>query len=227
MHINKGVSKEEKLQAVKDYLNDKVSLSDISKKYHVSYSAIHKWICKYKGEGESAFEQSGHYKSYSVEFKHNVVQEYITGDSSYSELAVKYKIPSKGTIQRWVLKYNSHEELKSSGTGGNIIMTKGRKTTFDERIEIVEYCIAHNYNYSETAKKYQISYQQARNYTLKYKEGGVDALTDNRGKHKKDAEMNEVERLRAEIRILKAAKERAEMEASFLKKLKEIERRRG
>lgn len=37
----------------------------------------------------------------------------------------------------------------------------------------------------------------------------------------------ELERLRAENKILKAEKERAEMEVSFLKKLKEIERRRG
>ena len=39
--------------------------------------------------------------------------------------------------------------------------------------------------------------------------------------------MTELERLRAENRILRAEKERAEMEASFLKKLEEIERRRG
>ena len=36
-----------------------------------------------------------------------------------------------------------------------------------------------------------------------------------------------LEKLRAEVKILKAEKERAEMEASFLKKLEEIERRRG
>jgi hypothetical protein len=38
--------------------------------------------------------------------------------------------------------------------------------------------------------------------------------------------MNELEKLQAEIKILRAEKERAEMEASFLKKLEEIERRR-
>lgn len=42
-------------------------------------------------------------------------------------------------------------------------MTKGRKTTFDERIENVQYCISHTHNYSETAEKFHISYQQARN----------------------------------------------------------------
>ena len=98
-------------------------------------------------------------------------------------------------------------------------MDKGRKTTFEERIEIVQYCIAHNHNYAETAEKYQVSYQQARNYTVKYEAGGIDALKDNCGKRKNPDELSELERLRAEVKLLKAQKERAEMEESFLKKL--------
>lgn len=43
-------------------------------------------------------------------------------------------------------------------------MTKGRKTTFEERVEIVQYCIAHDRNYTKTAEQYQVSHQQARNY---------------------------------------------------------------
>ena len=39
--------------------------------------------------------------------------------------------------------------------------------------------------------------------------------------------MNELEKLRAEVKILRAEKKRAEMEISFLKKLEEIERRRN
>ena len=136
-------------------------------------------------------------------------------------------IRSKSKLQMWIKKYNGHEELKSSGTGGNIIMTKGRKTTFEERVEIVQYCIAHDRNYAETAIKYQVSYQQARSYTVKYVSGGVEALKDNRGKRKNLDKMNELEKLRAEVKILRAEKERAEMEASFLKKIEEIERRRG
>ena len=106
-------------------------------------------------------------------------------------------------------------------------MTKGRKTTFEERVEIVEYCIAHDHNYAETAVKFSVSYQQARSYTIKYETGGVDALQDRRGRSKPLEEMSELEKLRAENRILRAEKEQAEMEASFLKKLDEIERRRG
>ena len=55
-------------------------------------------------------------------------------------------------------------------------MTKGRKTTFEERVEIVQYCIKYNHNYAETAEKFSVSYQQARNYTIKYEKKGVDGL---------------------------------------------------
>lgn len=68
---------------------------------------------------------------------------------------------------------------------------------------------------------------QARNYTVKYKEKGVEGLRDRRGKRKSQDEMNELEKLRAEVKILRAEKERAKMEISFLKKLEEIERRRS
>ena len=106
-------------------------------------------------------------------------------------------------------------------------MTNGRNSTFEDRVEIVQYCIADYRNYAKTAEQYQVSYQQARNYIVKYEAGGVEALRDNRGKRKRPDEMSELEKLRAEVKILKAEKERAEMEASFLKKLEEIERRRG
>ena len=149
------------------------------------------------------------------------------GQQKAAAICKKYGIRSKSKLQKWIKKYNGHEELKSSGTGGSIIMTKGRKTTFEERIEIVQYCIAHDRNYAQTAEQYQVSYQQARNYIVKYEAGGVEALRDNRGKRKRPDEMSELEKLRAEVKILKAEKERAEMEASFLKKLEEIERRRG
>jgi len=106
-------------------------------------------------------------------------------------------------------------------------MAKGRKTTFNERVEIVQYCIAHEHNYAATSEKYKVSYQQARNYTVKYETDGVEGLQDRRGKRKSEDDMTELERLRAENRLLRAEKEKAKMEASFLKKLKEIERRRG
>jgi transposase-like protein len=220
-------SPEEKLQAVKEYLSGKGSMEIIAKKYGICRKPFNKWIAKFKSFGDAAFIRTGNNQSYSKEFKQMVINSYLTGEGSYLELAIKYKIPSDDTIRCWILKYNGHERLKASGTGGSTIMTKGRKTTFNERVDIVQYCIAHERNYAETSEKYQVSYQQARNYTVKYESGGVEALKDNRGIRKSEDQMSELERLRAENKILRAEKERAEMEASFLKKLDEIERRRG
>ena len=106
-------------------------------------------------------------------------------------------------------------------------MTVGRKTTFEERVEIASYCISHDHNYTETSEKFRVSYQQARNYTIKYETGGVTELQDNRGKRKPEDSLTEMEKLRAELKLEKAKRQRAEMELSFLKKLEEIERRRG
>lgn len=223
----RNVSSKEKLQAVKEYQSGKGSYKVISEKYGVAEKSLRKWLVKYKAFGESAFIESRPKAIYSSAFKRKVIKEYVARKRSLVQIAIKYKIPDLDTVRRWYLEYNSHEKKKKSGKGGKSIMAKGRKTTFEERLEIVEYCIAHAHNYTETAEKYQISYQQARKYTIKYETQGVEGLRDNRGRTKPVEEMTEVEKLRAENKLLKAEKARAEMEVSFLKKLAEIERRRG
>ena len=215
------VSVADKIYAVNLYLDGKESQRRIADMFDVSLASVQQWIRNYESMGANAFTLKGN-KKYSKELK-----QHLAGCGSQDDICKKYGIRSKAKLQIWIKKYNGHEELKSSGTGGSIIMTKGRKTTFEERVEIVQYCIAHNRNYAKTAEQYQVSYQQARNYIVKYEAGGVEALRDNRGKRKRPDEMSELEKLRAEVKILKAEKERAEMEASFLKKLEEIERRRG
>ena len=220
------VSIEDKIYAVNLYLDGKESQSRIATMFDVSLASVQQWIRNYQSMGVEAFKLTGN-KKYSKELKQQAVLDYLAGCGSQDDICKKYGIRSKAKLQNWIKKYNGHEELKSSGTGGTLIMTKGRKTTFDERIEIVQYCIAHDHNYAETAEKYQVSYQQARSYTIKYESKGVEALKDNRGKRKSLDSMSELEKLRAEVKILRAEKERAEMEVAFLKKLEEIERRRG
>lgn len=210
------ISVEDKLYAVNLYLDEKESQHRIVSMFDVKLASVQQWIRNYESMGADAFTLKGN-KKYSKELKHQAVLDYLAGRGSQNDICKKYAIRSKAKLQTWIKKYNGHEELKSSGTGGTTIMTKGRKTTFEERVEIVQYCIAHDYNYTKTAEKYQVSYQQARSYTIKYESGGVEALRDNRGKRKNPDEMDELEKLRAEVKILRAEKECAEMEASFLK----------
>lgn len=220
------ISPEDKILAVQKYLEGQISQGEIACQFQVSKASVQQWIFNYQSMGCEIFFQEKN-KRYSKELKECAVHDYLAGSGSQEEICRRYGIRSKGKLQKWIQVYNGHKELKASGTGGMSIMTKGRKTTFDERVEIAGYCIAHDHNYAETAEKYKVSYQQARSYTVKYEKHGVESLQDKRGRRKPENEMSELERLRAENRLLRAEKERAEMENSFLKKLNEIERRRG
>lgn len=222
----KKYTPEEKLEIVNKVLIKHQTILSVATLHSISRSTLSSWIRNYKSMGAEVFYKTGWTSRLSIQ-KKAAVLDYLNGQGSLREICRMHKISDTKTLRQWIMKYNGHEVLKSSGTGGNTIMTKGRTTTFDERIEIVQYCLTHNHNYAQTADKYQISYQQARSYTLKYEANGVDALKDNRGRRKPENEMTEVERLRAENRLLKAENKRAEMEISFLKKLEEIERGRG
>lgn len=215
----------EKEKIIIEYLNDTHGFRELCRIYGMSQGALKDWIRLYNTFGFEGLRTSSKARHYSSELKQAAFTDYLSGKLTEPEILKKYKIRSETQFRNWIKKYNGHEKIKSSGTGGSIVMTKGRKTTFDERVEIVQYCISHDHNYAETAEKYQVSYQQARSYTVKYESVGVEALRDNRGKRKSVDEMNELERLRAENRILRVEKEHAEMEISFLKKLEEIERR--
>ena len=139
------------------------------------------------------------------------------------EISKKYGIVRCEQLRRWVLWYNGHEEIKgSSRAKGEIYMTKGRKTTQEERAEIVAYCIEHGKDYGLTIETYKVSYQQIYSWVKKYEEKGVNGLTDRRGKTKPESELTEEERLRQENKILQAKIKDQEMEIALLKKLREL-----
>ena len=101
-------------------------------------------------------------------------------------------------------------------------MTKGRKTTQEERVEIVAFCIEHGKDYPLTIQTYGVSYQQIYAWVRKYEEKGIDGLKDGRGRTKPFEEMSEAERHRMENKILKAQLKDAEMENKLLIKLREL-----
>lgn len=105
-------------------------------------------------------------------------------------------------------------------------MKQGRDTTQEERIQIVRDCLTSGKNYGEMALKYRVSYQQVRNWTLRYEELGEAGLEDRRGKRKKDQmPRTELEEAQIEIERLKHQLHLAETERDLLKKLDEVVRR--
>ena len=99
-----------------------------------------------------------------------------------------------------------------------------RKTTIEERKEIVKYCIEHNRNYKEAASLYDVSYSQVYSWVKKYDTNGEEGLLDKRGRHKTDNEVDELECLRRENKRLKCQLEENDRLVQLLKKVKEFER---
>ena len=183
------VSYEEKVKACEDYLNGIYSIRQLSQKYQVHRDIVRGWVNKNNANGAASLITSKHNKSYSKEFKIKVVEEYYEGGISAEDLCNKYSIPAKSTVLSWIKKYNNLEELKDYDPKPEVYtnMTYRKKTSKDERIEIVNYCIEHNKNYKETAKVYDISYSQVYTWVKKYMELGEGGLSDNRGRHKKES----------------------------------------
>ena len=162
-------------------------------------------------------------KKYGAELKLQAVQDYLSGKGSQREICRKYEIPVHSMLQQWISCYNGHKDFKErSSARGEIYITKGRKTTQQERAQIVAFCIEHGKDYALTVETYQVSYQQIYSWVRKYEASGVDGLIDRRGKTKPVDELTETERLRQENRMLQAKLKDKEMEIALLKKLREL-----
>ena len=125
------ISAEDKIYAVNLYLNGKESQHRIASMFDVSVASVQQWIRNYESLGANAFIVKK-YKKYSKDLKQQAVLDYLAGRGSQDDICKKYGIRSKAKLQIWIKKYNGYEELKSYVTGGNTIMTKGRKTACAE-----------------------------------------------------------------------------------------------
>lgn len=215
---------EEKEQAVLDYISGNKSRRQICQELNISSRAIQDWAGIYKKHGIEGFLRKRKNNSYPKEFKMQVIKEYLNGEGSSIDLGLKYDFhPS--VLRNWIRLYNSHIELKDYEPKQEVYMAEAkRKTTFEERKEIVEHCVNNNRNYKNTAAKYDVSYSQVYNWVKKYDAHGEEGLTDKRGRHKTDDEVDELERLKRENMRLKRQLEEKDMVVELLKKVKEFER---
>ena len=214
----------EKEQACLDYINGNHSRSEICNCLHISTRTIQDWAAIYKKHGILGLTKKTKNRSYSKEFKMELVRKYISGEASSVDLAHQYDI-SSGLLRNWIRMYNANIELKDYNPKQEVYMAKARrKTTIDERKEIVNYCIEHNRNYKETAALYNVSYSQVYSWMKKYDSDGEEGLIDKRGRHKLDDEIDELERLRRENVHLKRQLEEKDMAVELLKKVKEFGR---
>ena len=214
---------ETRKKIIEEYLKGEKSLKQIGRKYDLSGESVRRMVRRYESNGTEVLQNKKQNKNYGVETKIQAVTDYLAGKGSLLDICCKYEISAVSVLKKWIEWYNGHKEFKErSSAKGEIYMTKGRKTTQEERAEIVAYCIEHGKDYGLTVETYKVSYQQIYAWVKKYEEKGIIGLTDRRGKAKPKSELTEEERLRQENKILQAKIKDQEMEIALLKKLREL-----
>ncbi|NHN35459.1 helix-turn-helix domain-containing protein [Paenibacillus agricola] len=198
---------------------------EVARKYNFSVNTLVKWRHRYELYGVDGLEIRIGIRRYPVELKLQAVQDYLSGKYSQYELIDKYKFASRTQLKSWIDKYNNHSSFKSVNEGARA-MIKGRSTTWQERIDIVLYCMAHEHDYRKTAEQFQVAYHQVYQWIKKYEDGGQDALQDGRGRKKAVEELTEAEQQKHTTKKLEYENERLRAEVAFLKKLQELQRGR-
>lgn len=207
-----------------EYLDGKGSYGYLFKKYNIGLATIQKWVSAYRIHGINAFIRLAGNKSYSGDFKISCVEEVLSGNGSSVDIASKYNLHPT-VLENWIRRYNANRELGDYNPKREVYMAEARrKTTFEERKEIIKHCIKNNRDYKRTANIYDVSYSQVYSWVKKFDSKGESALIDKRGHHKKDDEVDELERLRRENMRLKRQLQESDMLNKLLKKVKEFER---
>ena len=187
-------------------------------------SSFPKWVSIYRNEGPAGLLEQKSYRHYPAEIKQAAVNAYLGGEGSFQEISERYGLRSSTQLKKWLKEYNTHGEIKSRGSGGGSYMRKARNTTPEERLEIVRDCLANDKNYGAVALKYNCSYQQVRNWVLRYEKMGSAGLEDRRGRRAgtQPARTPE-EELRDKIAELERKNRDLQMENDLLKKVRELE----
>lgn len=213
-----------KIEIVKKYLSGEGSYARLSEEHGIGEKTLKEWVYRYREQGEAGFWRGAGNKHYSKAFKTKCVEAVLRGEGSVDDIVAKYNISGRSVLRNWIKCYNANMELKDYEPKREVYMAEARrKTTQEERKEIVDYCISHNNDYKGTASRYSVSYSQVYSWVKKYQESGEEGLTDKRGHHKNDDEVDELERLRRENKRLKKQLEERDMLCELLKKVRELE----
>ena len=218
------ISADDRIAAAKACIEGEMSQSETARQLGVYESTVRKWVIRYKAGGPLALRDLESNQVYSTALKEKAVQEYLEGKGSLKYTAAKYGLRSETQLINWIKVYNSGKDFGRKMSGGSR-MTTSRKTTQEERIQIVKDCLENGSNYGDTAIKYNVSYQQVYTWVKRFAELGEAGLEDRRGKRTVEQEpRNEVEELKVKLAKLEHELYMTKMERDLLKKVEELER---
>lgn len=212
---------EQKYKFIEEFTASGLSKYRFERIHSIGNDVLNSWIEQYNRLGMAGLSEPTKKAKYSKELKLAAVTAYLDGGLPVSEVLAQFNIRSRSQLKKWVRDYNGNKDMVDTPSSRRV-PDMARKTTYEERVEIVEYALAHNRNYSETAEKFDVSYQQVYLWVKKVDADGFPALVDRRGRTKSADEMSDLDKANLRIRQLEAQLKSKEMEVAFAKKLKEI-----
>lgn len=115
-----------KKQVIQDYINGKGGTEYLAKKYSIpAPSNVKQWIKSYKAFGYEGLIRSRNNKTYTFEFKLNVIELYLSTEVSYQELALSVGINNPPLITKWV------NDFRIAGPDALRPKRKGRKKSLN------------------------------------------------------------------------------------------------
>ena len=170
-------STEFKMKVVKEYLESKISYKSLSEKYNLSHQEIVKrWVNAYKSQGYEGLKVKRKNTQYTLEFKLNVVNLYLTGEMSYQSLANELKINNPSMITRWVNDFREKgiEGLKPKKIGRPSKMSKTQKRLKDSKTESsAQLTNEEDNSLNEAQLKEKIKKLEEKNYWLQLENDAI------------------------------------------------------
>ena len=119
-----------KKKVVEAYLRGEGGSSYLAKKYGVKNKRqVLNWVHYYAEFGDEGLRRSRGNKTYTFEFKLNVVELYLSSEVSYQELALSQGINNSALPAKWV------NDFRIAGPDALRPKKKGRKKSLDSKIK--------------------------------------------------------------------------------------------
>ncbi|MDT6952337.1 helix-turn-helix domain-containing protein [Companilactobacillus alimentarius] len=107
-----------KAEVVGEYLQGRTSMQSLSEKHNLPKRQVSFWIQKYRLSGVDSLKRKKTKRSFSAEFKIDVINYYQTHDETLAEVSARFDV-NKCQISSWRTAFNKHgiEALKSHPKG--------------------------------------------------------------------------------------------------------------
>ena len=166
-----------KLKVVKEYLEGNIGYLSLAKKYNIkSESVIRRWVNAYKTQDYEGLKVKRKNNKYTLEFKLNTVNLYLTGEMSYQSLANELKINNPSIITRWVKDFREKgiEGLEPKKRGRPSKMPKLPKKSKDIKIDSsANLTNLENNSLTEAQLKEKIKKLEEQNYWLQLENDAI------------------------------------------------------